>query len=173
MKFIVAIAAVLLASCGNVKLADYQSTQQKFNLIEYFSGETQAWGMVQDRAGKVTRRFKVDMQGVVRDGVLVLDEYFVYDDGEKQFRQWRISSDAKTGGYSGRADDIVGVASGAEAGFAVRWSYQMNLTVDDSQYLVIFDDWMYRLDDRRAFNRASIRKFGIEVAEVTLFFEKK
>ncbi len=67
--------------------------------------------MVQDRSGKQLRRFHVAIDGDVVGDTLTLHERFVYDDGEKQQRVWRIR---RTGDnrYQGTAGDIEGVASG-------------------------------------------------------------
>jgi len=45
--------------------------------------------------------------------------------------------------------------------------------VDDKQYEVQMDDWMYQMDERTLINRTSMRKFGVEVGQVTLFFRKE
>jgi hypothetical protein len=34
------------------------------------------------------------------------------------------------------------------------------------------DDWMFQLDESRVMNKTSMSKFGVKVAEVTLFFDK-
>ncbi|WP_155412871.1 DUF3833 family protein, partial [Yersinia frederiksenii] len=44
---------------------------------------------------------------------------------------------------------------------------------DNGSIKLHFDDWLYRQDDTHLFNQTSLRKFGVEVAKVTLFFEKK
>lgn len=165
------IFALLLTGCGHVGIDDYRSTEPSFDLQTYFTGQTRAWGLVQNYSGQVVRRFTVDLCGYQQGDELVLDEDFVYDDGETQFRQWRIAGNG-SGQWTGRADDIIGEATGTEAGFALQWAYQMDLEVDGSVYRVSFDDWMYRLDEAHVFNRADIRKWGITVAEVTLFFDK-
>lgn len=165
------LGVLLLTGCGHVSIEDYRGSEPAFSLQEYFTGQTRAWGLVQNYRGQVVRRFSVDLCGYEQGGELVLDEDFVYDDGETQFRQWRINS-AANGQWQGRADDIIGVAEGEEAGFALQWAYQMDLEVDGSQYRVSFDDWMYRLDEQHVFNRADIKKWGVTVAEVTLFFDK-
>jgi hypothetical protein len=38
---------------------------------------------------------------------------------------------------------------------------------------VQFDDWMYLVNDRVMLNKASMRKFGIYLGEVTLSFSKR
>ncbi|MGR5543186.1 DUF3833 family protein, partial [Vibrio campbellii] len=77
------------------------------------------------------------------------------------------------GAYTGKADDVIGEAKGKEHGNALYWEYEMALSVDGDVYHVTFEDWMYRQDERHMFNVAVIKKFGIEVGKVTLFFVKR
>ena len=45
--------------------------------------------------------------------------------------------------------------------------------MDGKVYEVQFDDWMYLVDERVMLNRATMRKFGIRLGEVTLSFQKQ
>ena len=74
--------------------------------------------------------------------------------------------------WRGTADDVVGEAIGELAGNALRWQYQLNLPVDDTTYVVTFDDWMYLMDEDTLINRSSMLKFGVELGQVTLFFRR-
>lgn len=159
-----------LAGCSS-ELSDYKNEQPAFDLFGYFSGKTEAWGMIQDYSGKVTRRFSVIIYGEVTGDTLILTEDFHYHDGETSQRIWTIQRDA-SGHYRGQADDIIGVASGEEVGNALHWRYDFSLPRGDSTIQVHFDDWLYRLDERHVVNRTSIRKWGFEVAQLTLFFSK-
>jgi hypothetical protein len=161
---------VLLAACS-ADLSDYKQVGPSFDLFGYFEGETHAWGMIQERSGKQTRRFDVKLMGTVEGDTLTLVEDFVFDDGELDQRIWVITKQTD-GRYTGSADDIVGEATGEEQGNALRWSYDFELPYGDSTIEVYFDDWLYRQDERHVFNLTSIRKFGIEVATLTLFFQK-
>jgi hypothetical protein len=38
---------------------------------------------------------------------------------------------------------------------------------------VQFDDWMYLIDERVMLNRATMRKFGVTLGEVTLSFTRR
>ena len=143
-----------------------------FDPFTFFPGETRAWGIVQDWRGRIVRRFAVEMDGRIDGQDLVLDEQFRYADGERSTREWRISRTGE-GAFTGRASDIVDSATGRTAGNAMQWQYRMDLTVDGSTYRVSFDDWMWQLDDGVLINRSYIRKFGVKVAEVTLFMLKK
>ncbi|WP_073582911.1 DUF3833 domain-containing protein [Vibrio quintilis] len=169
---VVVLFAWVVFGCS-ADLKDYQSRSPAFDLFQYFEGETLAWGMVQDYTNKQTRRFYVSLQGTVNGDTLVLDEQFVYDDGEKETRVWTIQR-LPEGRYRGTADDIIGVATGQESGNALRWQYDFRLKHgEDSETTVSFDDWLYRQDERHVFNLTSIRKLGVEVARVTLFFQKE
>ena len=38
---------------------------------------------------------------------------------------------------------------------------------------ITFDDWIFKQDEKVAINRATMTKFGIKVAELTVLFSKK
>ena len=66
MKIIFAlIATILLTSCTGNKMKPIDFKDQKPRLIieEYLSGNVKAWGILQNRSGKVTRQFSADLNG--------------------------------------------------------------------------------------------------------------
>lgn len=172
-RWIIVIFSWLLLGC-NTQLNDYQSDESaiSFNLFEYFNGEITAWGMVQDYTDKQTRRFEVVIVGTVEGERLTLVEDFIFDDGEQQQRIWVIDRLAD-GHYQGMAGDVVGVAMGAEQGHVMRWQYDLELPWGDDTTQVAMDDWLYRQDENHLFNMTKISKFGIEVGQVTIFFQKQ
>ncbi|NOH79553.1 DUF3833 domain-containing protein [Vibrio sp. RE86] len=173
-SFFIALFAIVLSlaliGCSS-DLDDYKTSGPEFALFEYFQGSTVAWGMVQDYTEKQTRRFEVKIEGSVEGDTLTLVEDFVFDDGEVSQRIWIIER-KEDGSYSGKADDIIGEATGREVGNALQWQYDFELQLDDSTVVVAFDDWLYRQDDKHVFNLTKIKKFGVEVGQITLFFQK-
>ena len=166
-----ALTALFLSGCTSMKPIDFKDAEPKLVLEEYFSGKTRAWGIFEDRFGKLRRQFTVDIAGSWDGRELVLDERFRYHDGEQDRRVWHIT---KTGehSYEGRAGDVVGTATGAAYGNALNWRYDMDLRVGDGTWRVHFNDWMFLQPNRVLINRARVSKFGIEIGEVTLFFMK-
>jgi hypothetical protein len=69
-----------------MKLEDFQKSKPRFDLFEYFEGTTKAYGLFEDRFGKIKRQFTVTIEGTVSGDTLTLDEDFVYDEGELQNR---------------------------------------------------------------------------------------
>jgi hypothetical protein len=165
------LAGAALAGCAGPKITDYAGEQPAFDLKQYFTGPLRAHGMVSDRSGKVLRRFVVSMRGEWTGDTGVLDEQFVYDDGERQQRVWRLRR-LSDGRYSGTADDVVGQADGAQEGSAFNWRYTLKLPVRGDVYEVQFDDWMHQIDERTVINKAVMSKFGVRLGEVTLSFTK-
>lgn len=170
--FVMTSVMMLLTGCSTVKIQDYQQTQPKLELFEYFKGKTYAQGQFQDRAGLVIRRFTVDITGTVEGKVLTLDEQFVYDDGETQQRIWQITQTADHQ-FVGRADDVIGEAIGESAGNAFNWRYTLDLPYKESSLHVQFNDWMFLHSEQTMMNRALVSKWGFKVGEVTLFFSKQ
>ncbi len=171
MVFAALFAVVLLNGCKTMKPSDFQGTTPRLVIEDYFSGRTQAWGIFEDRFGALRRQFTVDIDGTWDGETLVLDEHFEYSDGETDRRVWKIT---KTGAntYEGRADDVIGVATGEARGNALNWRYDMDLKVGDGSWRVHFNDWMFLQPSGVLLNRARVSKLGLEIGTVTLAFMK-
>ncbi|WP_087017853.1 DUF3833 domain-containing protein [Thaumasiovibrio subtropicus] len=170
-KWLTLSSLLFLFGCSTA-IDDYHQTNPDFDLFEYFEDEVKVWGMVQDYKGKQTRRFEATINGTIEGNTITLDEAFRFDDGEIQTRIWVIE-DKGEGKYQGTANDVVGTAVGEAVGNALRWRYKLRVPVGDSEYVLSLDDWLYRQDEKHMFNRTSMRKWGIEVGELTLFFQKQ
>jgi hypothetical protein len=173
-----ASAAVLaMTGCSTrPQVADYANEKPVFDLKSYFNGMVDGWGIFTDRSGKVVRRFIVTMNCSWTGEEGILDEDFVYSDGKKEKRIWRMKRMADSDGivrYEGRADDVVGIGTGEQRGNAFRWGYTLALPVDGKVYEVQFDDWMYQMDSRVVINKATMSKFGVTLGELVVTFSKR
>ncbi len=167
-----AAGALALAGCASVDPAVYRAEQPALDLRRYFDGSVDAWGVFQDRSGKVIRRFTVAMRCSWDGDVGTLDESFSYSDGTTGRRVWTLR---RTGAasWTGTADDVIGEATGTVAGNAFHWRYTLALPVDGRVWHVDMDDWMYLIDERVMLNRAVMSKFGVRLGEVTLSFARR
>ena len=167
-----AVAAPVLTGCATPQITDYAAEKPVLDLRQYFQGKVDAWGVFTDRSGQVVKRFVVDMDCHWQGDEGVLDERFTYSDGTLQRRVWRLKHLGQ-GRYTGRADDVIGEASGQTSGNAFRWGYTLALPVDGRVWEVQFDDWMYLVDERVMLNKARMSKWGIFLGEVTLSFTRR
>lgn len=168
------ISLVGLSGCSvSVEGNDYKAVQPAFDIEQFFDGDVKAWGIVQNRSGEVVQRFVVDIAGKVEGDTLTLDEKFEYGVGEGPTeRVWTIVKQSDNT-FIGSATDIEGPAKGTSYGNAFNFHYEMDLPVDDTTYAVTFDDWFWAFDENTMMNRSYIRKFGIVMAEVTIFMQKQ
>ena len=160
-----------LAACAGPDVTQYAKAEPSLDLVQYFVGKTEAWGMFQKRGGEVVKRFHVEITGTQEQDKLTLDERFRYDDGTTQQRVWTLLRQSD-GSWRGTAGDVLGEAVGRIAGNAFNLRYTLLLPVDGSTYEMQMDDWMFLLDRQTIVNRTSMSKFGVEVGQVTLFFRK-
>ena len=163
--------AGFLGACSSMNVKDFEGTGPRLVLEEYFEGKTRAWGIFEDRFGNLRREFTVDIVGTWDGKTLTLEEDFQYTDGETDRRVWRIEK-IDDHRYVGRADDVIGEAKGETYGKALNWSYNIALRISGSEIVVKFNDWLFLQDDGVMINRATVSKFGIELGQVTLFFER-
>jgi hypothetical protein len=169
--FLMPLGLFLASGCTSMSVDEFKDSGPKFVLEDYFKGETQAWGLFEDRTGKVRRQFVVDISGRWDGTTLILDEDFRYSDGGTENRLWTIT---KTGpnDYVGETTEAVGAAIGKTAGNAFRWEYNFNLKVGDSAWKVHFDDWMFLQPNGVLLNKATVSRWGIKIGTVFLSFTK-
>ncbi len=167
-----AFVAFVLAACASVTPEDYRAEKPVLDLASYFNGTVDGWGMVQDRSGKVLRRFYVQIDAKWSGDTGTLDERFEWSDGKKEQRVWTVRK-VGPNRYTGTASDVVGQAEGVSAGNALQWRYVLQLPPDQGGWQVDLDDWMYLIDADTMLNRSEIRKFGIRFAEITIAFRKR
>ncbi len=173
MKQLLIVAlTILISACSSPDINDYTSTSPDLKLEQFFNGKLTAHGVLLDRSGALTRRFSVDLQGTWQDDKGKLEEWFVYDDGEKQTRTWYLEN-LGDGNYKGTANDVVGTAMGTAKGSALYWRYQLVISYQGEPLEVTLDDWMFLINEKRLINRTEIVKFGIKVGEVILTIEKE
>ncbi len=173
LRILLILLSFALAGCvGKPTLDAPKLSDREFNLEEFFDGEVFASGQFQDVFGTVRRRFDVAISGTWDGETLKLVEDFSYADGTSEQRVWTLR---KTGPQTwvGSAPGVIGQASGVEAGDTFNWVYTIDLPVPDGTLRVTFDDWMWQLGEKRVLNRAYMKRYGINIGEVIIFFEKK
>ena len=166
------LVVVGVAACtGKPSIDDPKLSDRVLKIEEFFDGRVLATGQFQDTFGTVRRRFDVDIQGNWDGKTLTLVEDFDYADGSEERRVWRMT---KTGPdtWTGSADGVLGQAKGVASGDTFNWVYRIDLPVPDGTLRVAFDDWLWMLSDTRVYNRAYMKKYGVDIGEVQITFDK-
>jgi hypothetical protein len=170
-SLLIGAAALTLAGCATVDVANYRAERPALDLAEYFNGTVDGWGMFQDRSGQVIRRFTVRIDAKWDGNRGTLDEHFEFSDGERQNRVWTLVKDGDR--YTGTAGDVVGTGQGIQQGNAFNMRYVLRVPWSGRTIDVDMDDWMWRIDEQTVLNRTAMTKFGFRVGEVTLSFRKR
>ena len=177
MRLAVILCAGLLVGCtGKPSLTDVSLSTRQLNIEEFFDGNLVANGQFQDVFGTVRRQFTVNIKGNWNGRRLKLIEDFVYEDGSTEQRVWTL---VKTGpdSWTGTAPGVIGQAIGIEKGDRFNWRYIIDLPVPVADgpaktVRVTFDDWIWLQSDKRAFNRAYMKRYGVDIGDVSISFEK-
>jgi hypothetical protein len=174
---LLSVLALLAACTGKPSLQDASLSTRELELEEFFDGRLVAYGQFQDIFGTVRRQFVVDITGDWNGERLRLVEDFTYEDGATEQRIWTL---VKTGDetWEGTAPGVIGVAKGIEQGDRFNWKYTIDLPVPAADgtattMRVTFDDWMWLQSDDRLFNRAYMKRYGVDVGDVSISFEKR
>lgn len=143
----------------------------EFRFERFFLGPTRGHGTFFDRFGRERRHFTVEMLGRWDGAVFVLEEEFLFDDGKRRRREWRIVPLAD-GRYEATAEDVVGTAQGRIEGTVARWRYRLKLPVGKRVWTLDFRDWLMLKTPRLVLNIAEARKWGIRVGQMAVLFER-
>jgi len=177
IRVLVTLCLIFLAACtGKPSLDDPKLSRRDLNLEEFFDRPVTAYGQFQDVFGTVRRRFDVQITPTWDGKTLTLVEDFVYEDGATEQRVWSLT---KTGPetWEGTAPGVDGLATGEERGDTFNWRYTIDLPITragepDTSMRVSFDDWMWLLSEDRLLNIAYMKKFGVDIGQVIITFEK-
>ncbi|SDK57940.1 DUF3833 domain-containing protein [Microbulbifer yueqingensis] len=163
---------LFLAACSTADITEYQERQPRLVPEEFFRGPLTAHGIVKDRSGRVTRTFNAELTGSWQDGEGLLEERFVFDDGEVQFRDWKLVPSATDNrgvrNFTGYAGDVVGPARVRVSGNAMFIRYTLQVPWKGDTIEVAVDDRMYLVSDRVLINESRLSKWGFDVGEVVL-----
>ncbi len=179
MRRLLALTSLVLrAACaGRPSLDDPSLSTRELELEEFFDGRLTAYGQFQDILGTVRRQFVAEIAGDWDGQRLRLVEDFTYEDGSTEQRIWTLR---KTGDetWEGTAPGVIGVAVGEEKGDRFNWRYTIDLPVPSADgpaetVRVTFDDWMWQFSDDRLYNRAYMRRAGVTLGDVSIWFEKR
>jgi len=169
MRLSVSIALVLMLSgCALAPGVPKETGASAFVIEKDLLGETTARGQFSAING-VKRRFTAHLTGTRSGDTFTLAERFDYDDGEKDQKTWILKL-LGGGKYSGTREDVVGTARGWQDGKAFRLAYDVVLPGENGKegLKVLFQDVMVLTGEGAVLNRASVGKFGFQVATVEL-----
>lgn len=157
-----------LAGCSSTSIDTYADNEPTFKPQDFFDGELVAHGVLKDYSGEVTRYFSAELKGSWdSNGVGTLEEWFVFDDGERQERVWTLTPN-DDGSYTANAGDVVGPGTLTTAGNALFMKYVLRVPYDGDTIDLTVDDRMYLVTPDVLINESAMTKFGIEVAHLTL-----
>ncbi len=169
--FALALCTVATTSCATMTINDFSSGKPELDVEKYFAGRTVANGIFEDRFGTIRRQFVATVDGKLVDDAFMLDENFIWNDGEKQHRLWTLK---RTGPntYEGRTPEVIGVAQGTRSGNAFNLNYDIKLKVGENKYWKVhFNDWMLLQPNGVVINRAYVTRWGFDVGSVTISFQ--
>lgn len=161
-----------LTACSQVSVTDYASFEPALVPEAFFKGNLTAHGVLKNRSGKVTRLFNATIEANWKEGVGTLDEHFIFDDGEKQQRIWKLSP-LGDGRYQATANDVVGEGLMQAAGNSLFLDYVLDIQYKGRSLKLNVDDRMYLIDEHTLVNESVLRKWGVKVGTILIVIKKQ
>ncbi len=166
-SLILGLLPLLVLGCSSVQVADYEDFSPRLSMQEFFVGDLTAHGVVKNRSGRVIRTFNATIDASWENGEGLLEEKFVFDDGERQRRDWRLVPSGDDT-FTGTAADVVGEGKLEVSGNSVFIDYVLRIALDDGTVDVRVDDRMYLVAPGVLINESEMSKFGVRVGSIQL-----
>ncbi len=167
LKLCLALVVAPLAGCATVPAPDAAFRDAPLQIEKFLAGRTRAEGVFRNTITGAERKLTATLNGRWNGSTLVLAEDFVFADGARDRKTWRLTKLAD-GKWSGTREDVIGTATGVQDGKSFRLSYEADLTSQGSATIVRFEDVLTQTAPNVVLNRAVVSKFGVKVGEITL-----
>jgi hypothetical protein len=165
--FPILVMLFFISGCTGPDIQQYTNMQPTFDAETFFNGPLTAHGVLKDRSGQVTRHFNATINAHWKDGVGTLEERFEFNDGEIQFRNWRLTP-RNGGGYIATAGDVLGEGQAETAGNVFHLEYTLEILYQGKPLALAVDDWMFRVSDKVVINQSTLSKWGFRVGSIEL-----
>lgn len=167
-----ALALVCVSACATAPRLPSETSGEAFVVERDLVGSSVARGEFRAITG-ARRGFTAHLNGAWDGQTLTLVEDFVFDDGERDRKTWRLTR-VGDGRYVGTREDVVGQARGYQDGAAFRLEYDVVLPSQNGRgRRVHFQDVMVRTGAGAVLNRANVGWFGFRVAQVELTIQRE
>lgn len=161
----------LVAGCAMRPAAPANIAANPFVIERDLAGLNTARGQFRSITG-TRRSFTAQLNGAWDGRVLTLVEDFVFDDGERDRKTWRLER-IENGEWRGTREDVVGYARGYQDGQVFRLEYDVVLASDSGAgRKVRFRDVLGLQREGLVLNTATIGWFGLRVGSVSLTIER-
>ena len=171
--FIIAAGILFfLSGCAGIKPVIAERSAIKHDPVHFFVGHTSSSGVVENRGGKPKIRITTKTEGIMKDGVLHLEQDLFPEGGKANHRSWKLRR-VDDHHLNATANDIVGTAQGLLNGNEFSWSFRRKLPNRKFIKHVRMSQNMYLMPDGQTMIvRSVLRKFGFVVAQITEQFRK-
>ena len=150
------------------------TTSRIFRPEEFFPGTFNGSGVLLSRFGNLLRQFILTGHAEWNESssTLQLQESYRFDDGQIDSLNWNIQlTEARK--YRGSKSSLVGYSDGVIVKNGFRWQYRRDVP-DKSGALtrMTFDDMFWLQEDGSGVVHAQIKRMGITVATMAVFYIK-
>lgn len=165
-------ASVLVTACATRPPVPEAASNADFIIERDLVGSTVARGEFRAITG-VRRPFTAHLNGTWDGATFTLVEDFVFDDGERDRKTWRLQR-VEPGRYIGTREDVVGQAIGFQDGDVFRLEYDVVLPSENGGgRKVRFRDVMAVNSEGDVLNNATVGWFGLRVGSVSIVMQRE
>ncbi len=160
-----------VASCSTLKPTAFTNSTVKTDPVKFFIGKTKSYGVTEARNGKPASQITTETEGIVKDGVVYIEQDLYPGNGKKNHRTWQLKQ-IDEHHLEATANDIEGTARGELNGNYFTWTFRLKVNRGFIKHVRMSQHMYLMPDGETMIIRSVLRKFGIIVLEITEQFKK-
>lgn len=169
--FLAGILCLSIISCSTLKPTAFNNSIVKADPVKFFVGHTESYGVSEARSGKPISQITTQTDGVLKDGVVCIEQDLYPGNGKKNHRSWQLKQ-IDEHHLEATANDIEGTAMGELNGNYFTWTFRLKVKRGVIKHVKMSQHMYLMPDGQTMMIRSVIRKFGIIVQEITEQFRK-
>ena len=169
--FFFAIVCLSIISCSTLKPTAFNKSIVKADPVKFFVGHTDSYGVSESRNGNPISQITTQTDGVLKDGVVCIEQDLHPGNGKKNHRSWQLKQ-IDEHHLEATANDIEGTARGELNGNYFTWTFRLKVNRGLIKHVKMSQHMYLMTDGQTMIIRSVIRKFGIIVQEITEQFKK-
>ncbi len=170
--FLPGVLCLSIISCSTLKPTAFSNTAVKTDPVKFFVGHTQSYGVTEARNGKPASQITTQTEGIVKDGIVYIEQDLYPGNGKKNHRSWQLKQ-VDEHHLESTANDIEGTARGELNGNYFTWTFRLKVNRGLIKHVKMSQQMYLMPDGQTMIIRSVIRKFGIIVQEITEQFRKE
>ncbi len=130
----------------NLALKHYNDSGPELNVMDYFNGNLEGWGFIENNEGVILKRFTTTIKGEWDGNKGIIKRKFIFGDNQSDSTIWLIT--ANENNLSAVGHEVIGTARGQQYKGLAQLNYYLEKSIDGIREKTGVIETTYNIDGK-------------------------